>query len=88
MILFRRCFTKLIRFLNIYMYMPYMYLMINVIHTDVLKFIEQIFSINSVIFECIHNFIFFNKTIFLKNQYVFLYITIYYKFVYYFIIHV
>ena len=26
-----------------------MYLMINVIHTEVLKFIEQIFSINSVL---------------------------------------
>ena len=54
MILLRRCFTKINMFLNIYMNMPYMYLMINVIHTDVLKFIEQIFSINSVLFECIH----------------------------------
>ena len=62
-----------------------MYLMINAIHTDDLKFIEQIFSINSVIFECIQNFIFIIKS-FLKNQYLFLYITIYYKFVYYFII--
>ena len=63
-----------------------MYLMINhVIHTEVLKFIEQIFSINSVLFECIHNFIFIIK-IFLKNQYLFLYITICYKFVYYYII--
>ena len=62
-----------------------MYLMINVIHTDDLKFIEQTFSINSVIFECIHNFIFIIK-IFLKNQYLFLYITICYKFVYYYII--
>ena len=60
-------------------------LMINVIHTDVLKFIEEIFSINSVIFECIHNFVFIIK-LFLKNQYLFLYITIYCKFVYYFII--
>ena len=59
--------------------------MINVIHTDVLKFIEHIFSVNSVIFECIHNFTFIIK-LFLKNQYLFLYITIYYKFVYYFII--
>ena len=57
-----------------------MYLMINVIHTHVLKFIEQIFSINSVIFECIHNFIFIIK-LFLKNQYLFLYITIYYNLV-------
>ena len=55
-----------------------MYLMINVIHTDVLKFIEEIFSINSVIFECIHNFVFIIK-LFLKNQYLLLYITIYYK---------
>ena len=62
-----------------------MYLMINVIHTDALKFIEQIFSINSVIFECIHNFIFIIK-LFLKNKYLFLYITICCKFVYYFII--
>ena len=62
-----------------------MYLMINVIHTEVLEFIEQIFSINSVLFECIHNFIFIIK-IFLKNQYLFLYITIYYKFVYYYYI--
>ena len=62
-----------------------MYLMINVIHTEVLKFIEQIISINSVLFECIHNFIFIIK-IFLKNQYLFLYITIYYKFVYYYYI--
>ena len=62
-----------------------MYLMINVIHTDVLKFIEQIFSINNVLFECIHNFIFIIK-LFLKNQFLLLYITIYYKFVYYFII--
>ena len=64
-----------------------MYLMINVIHTEILKFIEQIFSINtdSVLFECIHNFIFIIK-IFLKNQYLFLYITICYKFVYYYII--
>ena len=76
---------KINTFLNIYMYRPYMYLMINVIHTDVLKFIEQIFSINSVIFECIHNFIFIVK-LFLKNQYLFVYITICYKFVYYFII--
>ena len=72
---------KINTFLNIYMYKPYMYLMINVIHTEVLEFIEQIFSINSVLFECIHNFIFIIK-IFLKNQYLFLYITIYYKFVY------
>ena len=49
-----------------------MYLMINVIHTDVLKFIEEIFSINSVIFETIHNFVFIIK-LFLKNQYLFLY---------------
>ena len=62
-----------------------MYLMINVIHTEVLKFIEQKFSINSLLFECIHNFIFIIK-IFLKNQYLFLYITICYKFVYYYII--
>ena len=62
-----------------------MYLMINVIHTEVLKFIEQIFSINSVLFECIHNFIFIIKII-LKNQYLFLYITICYKFVYYYIL--
>ena len=62
-----------------------MYLMINVIHTEVLKFIEQIFSIDSVLFGCIHNFI-FNIEIFLKNQYLFLYITICYKFVYYYII--
>ena len=48
-----------------------MYLMINVIHTDVLKFIEQIFSINSVLFECTHNFIFIIR-ISLKNQYLFL----------------
>ena len=48
--------------------------MIIVIHTDVLKFIEQIFSINSVIFKCIHNFIFIIK-LFLKNQYLFLNIT-------------
>ena len=54
------------------MYRPYMYLMINVIHTDVLKFIEEIFSINSVIFESIHNFVFIIK-LFLKNQYLFLY---------------
>ena len=68
------------------MYWPYMYLMINVIHTEVLKFIEQIFSINSVLFECIHNFIFIIN-IFLKNQYLFLYIKkITYKFVYYYII--
>ena len=52
-----------------------MYLMINVIHTDVLKIIEQIFSINSVIFECIPNFILIIK-LFLKNQYLFFYITI------------
>ena len=76
---------KINTFLNIYRYMPYMYLMINVIHTEVLKFIEQIFSINSVLFECIHNFIFIIK-IFLKNQYLFLDITICYKFVYYYII--
>ena len=50
-----------------------MYLMVNVIHTEVLKFTEQIFSINSVLFECIHNFIFIIK-IFLKNQYLFLYV--------------
>ena len=62
-----------------------MYLMINVLHTEVLKFIEQIFSIDSVLFEYIHNFIFIIK-IFLKNQYLFLYITICYKFVYYYII--
>ena len=62
-----------------------MHLMINVIHTEVLKCIEQIFSINSVLFECIHNFIFIIK-IFLKNQYLFLYITICYEFVYYYII--
>ena len=62
-----------------------MYLMINVIHTEVLNFIEQIFSINSVLFECIHNFIFIIKR-FLKNQYLFLDITICYKFVYYYII--
>ena len=62
-----------------------MYLMINVIHTEVLKIIVQIFSINSVLFECIHNFIFIIK-IFLKNQYLFLYIIICYKFVYYYII--
>ena len=62
-----------------------MYLMINVIHTEVLKLIEHIFSINSVLFECIHNFIFIIK-IFVKNQYLFLYITICYKFVYYYII--
>ena len=62
-----------------------MYLMINVIHTDVLKFIEQIFSINSVLFECTHNFIFIIR-ISLKNQYLFLCITICYKFVYYYII--
>ena len=58
------------------------------IHTEVLKFIEQIFSINSVLFECIHNFIFIIKNI-LKNQCLFLYIkkiTICYKFVYYYII--
>ena len=59
-----------------------MYLMIKVIHTEVLKFIEQIFSINSVLFEGIHNFIFIIK-IFFKNQYLFLCITICYKFVYY-----
>ena len=40
-----------------------MYLMINVIHTEVLKFIEQIFSINSVLFECIHNFMFIIKIV-------------------------
>ena len=40
-----------------------MYLMINVIQTEVLKFIEQIFSINSVLFECIHNFIFIIKIV-------------------------
>ena len=40
-----------------------MYLMINVIHTEVLKFIEQIFSINSVLFECIHNFFFIIKIV-------------------------
>ena len=62
-----------------------MYLMINVIHTEVLKLIEQVFSTNSVLFEYIHNFIFIIK-IFLKNQYLFLYITICYKFVYYYII--
>ena len=44
-----------------------MYLMINVIHTDVLKFIKQIFSINSVIFERIRKFHFYYKTIFEKS---------------------
>ena len=62
-----------------------MYLMINVIHAEVLKFIEQIFSINSVLFECIHNFIFTCIIkIFLENQYLFLYVTVCYKFVYYY----
>ena len=50
-----------------------MYLMINVIHTEVLKFIEQIFSINSVLFECIHNFIFIIKNIFEKSVFIFIY---------------
>ena len=50
-----------------------MYLMINVIHTEVLKFIEQIFSINSVPFECIHNFIFIIKDIFKKSVFIFIY---------------
>ena len=66
-----------------------MYLMINVIHTEVLKFIEQIFSINSVLFECIHNFIFIIKNIFEKSVFIFINIkkiTICYKFVYYYII--
>ena len=73
MILFRRCFTKINTFLNIYMYRPYMYLMINVIYTEVLKFIEQIFSINSVLFECINNFIFIIKNIFEKSVFIFIY---------------
>ena len=65
-----------------------MYLMINVIRTEVLKFIEQIFSINSVLFECIHNFIFIIKNIFEKSVFISIYkkITICYKFVYYYII--
>ena len=50
-----------------------MYLMINVIHTEVLKFIEQIFSINSVLFECIHNFIFIIQNIFEKTVFIFIY---------------
>ena len=66
-----------------------MYLMIKVIHTEVhTEFIEQIFSINSVLFECIHNFIFIIKNIFEKSVFIFIYkkITICYKFVYYYII--
>ena len=50
-----------------------MYLMINVIHTEVLKFFEQIFSINSVLFECIHNFIFIIQNIFEKTVFIFIY---------------
>ena len=50
-----------------------MYLMINVIHTEVLKFIKQIFSINSVLFECIHNFIFIIKNIFEKSVFILIY---------------
>ena len=55
------------------MYRPYMYLKINVIHTDVLKFIGQIFSINSVIFDCIHNFIFTIKLCFKKSVFILIY---------------
>ena len=50
-----------------------MYLMIKVILTEVLKFIEQIFSINSVLFEGIHNFIFIIKIFFLKSVFIFMY---------------
>ena len=60
--------------------------MFNLIHTDVLKFIEEIIFINSVIFECMLNFIFIVK-LFLKNEYLILYITIPLKFLYYFIIY-
>ena len=60
--------------------------MFNLIHTDVLNFIEEIIFINSVIFECMLNFIFIVK-LFLKNQYLILYITILLKFLYYFIIY-
>ena len=41
--------------------------MLNTIHTDVLKFIESIIFINSVIFECLLNFIFIIKLFLNKN---------------------
>ena len=72
MILFRRCFTKLIRFYN-----NYMYLMFNMIHTNVLKFIEHIIFIDIVIFESILNLILTIKLI-LKKKHLFLYINIYF----------
>ena len=56
MMLFRWCFTKLIRFKN-----NFMYLMFNMIHTDVLKFIEHIIFINIAILESILNLIFIKK---------------------------
>ena len=73
MILFRRCLTKLIRFYN-----NYMYLMFNMIHTDVLKFIKRIIFINIVIFESILNSIFVIKLFLKIKHYLFLYITIYF----------
>ena len=44
-----------------------MYLMINMIHIDVLKFIEHIIFINSAIFERILNFIFIVNNEMIKN---------------------
>ena len=50
-----------------------MYLMFNMIHTDVLKFIDHIIFINNVIFESILNLIFIIK-LFLKKKTLFIYI--------------
>ena len=63
---------KLIRFSN-----SYMYWMFNMIHTNVLKFIEHIIFINCAIFEGILDLIFIIK-LFLKKQIFILYITIYF----------
>ena len=51
-----------------------MYLMFNMINTDVLKFIEHIICINNVIFGSILNFIFIIKLFLKKKHYLFLYI--------------
>ena len=50
--------------------------MFNMIHTDILKFIEHIIFINIAIFEGIVNLIFIIKLYLKKKQYLFLYITI------------
>ena len=55
-----------------------MYWMFNMIHIDVLKFIEHIIFINIAIFEGILNLLFIIKLFFEKEKYLFLYITIYF----------